>query len=544
MPHQHADPLSVSETAAAGPATPRHAMLWRLMALLALLPPVFLMPAVPIDETRYLSVAWNMHVRGQWLVPFLNGTPYSDKPPLLFWLINGMWSLTGFHAWSARLLELLFTLCGFALVRALAWRLSGRRDMASQSGWLWLGCAAVAAFSNAIMFDALLTLCSLGVWFAAIDLAERRMLRGIVLGGVGIGLGILTKGPVILLVGTMPMLLAPWWQPLVRQHLWSHYAAMLAAIAIGAAIGLAWALTAAHAGGPAYENALLFRQTLGRVDHSFAHSRPPWWYLPILPALALPWTFSLWRARRPTEAASGHSILPRFALAAFVPPFVAFCVISGKQPHYLLPLLPALAVLGGFALARRNLRVHGAAAGVVIVIVGVAVAIVGQQLAVDGIPPGVWVCSAIVMVMGLTMIVLRRHTGRVQVVALAMLVSMLAAKVAAMDSGGIRYDTRPVGRLLAQAQHRHIPLFSIGDNHSAFDFAGRLRHPIPQGDLQQAQRWARSHPHGWIFSYARHAPFAAAPFYRQPYLQYQLGIWRVVQLPIGNAPIPAQRPAN
>ena len=76
---------------------------WRLPWLLLLLPVVIFLPALPIDETRYLAVAWEMHLHGNFLVPHLNGTPYSDKPPLLFWMINLGWLIAGLHVWVVRL---------------------------------------------------------------------------------------------------------------------------------------------------------------------------------------------------------------------------------------------------------------------------------------------------------------------------------------------------------------------------------------------------------------------------------------------------------
>ena len=51
--------------------------------------------ALPIDETRYLSVAWEMWMRGDFLVPHINGDPYAHKPPLLFWIINSSWFVFG-----------------------------------------------------------------------------------------------------------------------------------------------------------------------------------------------------------------------------------------------------------------------------------------------------------------------------------------------------------------------------------------------------------------------------------------------------------------
>lgn len=42
---------------------------------------------LPIDETCYTGVAWEMLRTGNLLVPHSNGLPYPDKPPLLFWLL-------------------------------------------------------------------------------------------------------------------------------------------------------------------------------------------------------------------------------------------------------------------------------------------------------------------------------------------------------------------------------------------------------------------------------------------------------------------------
>ena len=42
-----------------------------------------------------------MLARGQWVVPYLQGEPYLDKPPLFYWLVIGSYRLFGVHDWSA-----------------------------------------------------------------------------------------------------------------------------------------------------------------------------------------------------------------------------------------------------------------------------------------------------------------------------------------------------------------------------------------------------------------------------------------------------------
>lgn len=72
-------------------------MLLLALSILVLLTVVAIVsrPLTPIDETRYISVAWEMWLRGDLLVPFKNGAPYSHKPPLMMWLYQAGWAVFG-----------------------------------------------------------------------------------------------------------------------------------------------------------------------------------------------------------------------------------------------------------------------------------------------------------------------------------------------------------------------------------------------------------------------------------------------------------------
>ena len=162
--------------------------------------------------------------------------------------------------------------------------------------------------------------------------------------GIAIGGGVLSKGPVILLHILPVALLAPWWLK-TADFRWKHwYFGLIAAILIGAVIALCWAIPAGISGGETYRNAIFLGQTSGRLVKSFAHQLPWWWYLEILPLLLLPWLLwkPLWAGlRKLTYQDSGI----RFCLAWAIPVFIAFSLVSGKRIHYLLPLVPALALI-------------------------------------------------------------------------------------------------------------------------------------------------------------------------------------------------------
>jgi 4-amino-4-deoxy-L-arabinose transferase-like glycosyltransferase len=79
--------------------------------LLILIPGVLLYPCLGFhlfepDESRYAQIPREMLQRGEWVLPVLQGEPYLDKPPLLYWLVMGSYRLLGVPDWSALLVPL------------------------------------------------------------------------------------------------------------------------------------------------------------------------------------------------------------------------------------------------------------------------------------------------------------------------------------------------------------------------------------------------------------------------------------------------------
>ena len=94
-------------------------LLWLILISVSLFSRSFL----PIDETRYVTVAWNMYLNHDFLVPFLNGETYSHKPPLLFWLMNLGWAIFGVNDWWPRLFPSIFALAAVLMTQNIASRL-------------------------------------------------------------------------------------------------------------------------------------------------------------------------------------------------------------------------------------------------------------------------------------------------------------------------------------------------------------------------------------------------------------------------------------
>ncbi|MCX7288568.1 MAG: glycosyltransferase family 39 protein [Rhodobacterales bacterium] len=165
-------------------------------------------PVLPVDETRYLSVAWEMHRDGTFIVPHLNGEIYAHKPPLLFWLINLIWSVTGVSEVAARLVAPAFGILSVALTWRLGNRLFPERPELGATAALILATTGIfGLYGSLTMFDTMLAAATLlGI------LALLRMDAGggrlATLGlGAALAFGVLAKGPVIL-VHLLPLALS------------------------------------------------------------------------------------------------------------------------------------------------------------------------------------------------------------------------------------------------------------------------------------------------------------------------------------------------
>jgi 4-amino-4-deoxy-L-arabinose transferase-like glycosyltransferase len=324
-------------------------LLWAILIALSL----SVRPLFPVDETRYASVAWEMWTRNDFLVPYLNGEPYSHKPPLLFWLIQLSWWLFGVNDWSLRLISPLFSLATLYLSGVVAKRLwPNRNQIAELTPLILLGFFIWIVYSTLTMFDIMLTFFVLSGIYSLLKLVQSGLtfkhwaLLGLTLGG-----GVLTKGPAIMLHVMPVAILTPWWYGRQQtQFRWTHwYGGLIFASFIGAFIALCWAIPAGIAGGEAYRHAIFVEQTSGRVVNSFAHRLPWWWYLQQLPLLLLPWMLltPFWLGlSKLTLKDSGI----RFCAAWALPVFIAFSLVSGKRIQYLLPLIPTLALLLAWAM--------------------------------------------------------------------------------------------------------------------------------------------------------------------------------------------------
>jgi 4-amino-4-deoxy-L-arabinose transferase-like glycosyltransferase len=342
-----------------GKSTPAEAPPRAAWLVLLVLPGLLLYPCLSFylfepDEGRYAEIPREMLARGEWVVPHLQGQPYLDKPPLLYWLVMASYALCGVHDWAARLVPALAVHACVLLLYLLGRRSLGARPafwgallLALMPGFLGMG--------RLLLLDGVLALWVTLALLAAFEAARGPELRRgwWILSALAAGLGVLTKGPVIAVLVLPPLWLHRRLSGAGTRLGWRPLAAWLA---IAAAVALPW-YVAVCLRAPNFARYFLWEHNVLRFVAPFDHIEPVWYYaLPLLAGL-LPGTLLLVPFLRFLGAGDRATAARRTSALGFVLLSGLWCVLfyslsGSKLPTYILPAFPPLALALGFFVAQ------------------------------------------------------------------------------------------------------------------------------------------------------------------------------------------------
>lgn len=507
---------------------------------------LMLRPALPVDETRYLAVAWEMWWRESIAVPYLNGAYYDGKPPLFFWLMQLGWWAFGVNEWWPRLLAPLSGLGALLLVRAIAVRLWPNHAAKDTAPLILLGSVYWAVFCASTMFDMLLGLFALLSVYAVIRAWQVGDARYFILAGLALGGGLLAKGPVVFLPVLFIVLSAPWWaaQSRMERLTWRRWIfGALGAAGISALVALAWLVPMALGSDMAYLRNMTVHQTAGYVTESFSHRRPIWWYLTVLPFLLFPWSFwpRAWLALGGVKTMSGDPGM-RLCVVWAVTVLIVFSLISGKQAHYPLLMFPAVALLLARLLPEMDRGGDGSllvpataliATGALSISAAHGMIPRGTAAWLDQMPVHVWyLAGAGLAGIGLATALARRRVlnTRIAVLAAASCAMVLVLVWGVMRASWPAYDMRPASAYLSRVESRGAPLAIAGSYDGQFNFYGRIKVRIEKITAAAAESWAFAHPDGYIIALytAERWPLRAepAPAFQGLYRGGGMAIWR------------------
>lgn len=333
----------------------------RSLLLLIVLPALLLYPTLSFhllepDEGRYAQIPREMLARGDWVVPHLQGKPYLDKPPLLYWLVMLSYQAFGVSAAAARLVPALAVHATILVVYLL-----GRRSLGERSAFwgslLLMIAPGFTGMGRLLIMDGLLTLWVTLTLFATFEAVrtDRLRLGWWYLAAAAAGLGVLTKGPVPFL-----LLIPPVWMyrrlsgnrvPIAKGQI-----AGFAAVAL--AMNLPW-YAAVFAREPVFLRYFFWEHNILRFVQPFDHLQPVWYYLPIVLGGLIPGVFLLYAFVRHLGSGDPDRVAARTPALGFWLLAGCWCVfffsMAGcKLPTYVLPAFPCLCLVLGDFIARTR----------------------------------------------------------------------------------------------------------------------------------------------------------------------------------------------
>ncbi|CAN5584382.1 hypothetical protein BH09PLA1_BH09PLA1_08400 [soil metagenome] len=336
-----------------------HAVVW-VFSLALMLGTIAIAPVQRTQEARVLEAAREMLGGGWqgWMIPHANGIVRLQKPPLAYWMSAASFSLLGVSDWAGRLP---MALCGWVTV-VLTYHIAVRQ-FASVRAAIFSAALLLGSFlfyrlaRNAetdVVIALTLTLAIAAIWRSfELDRANpsRRLLPisaatfgWFQLSGAALGLAGIAKGPPVgfaFLFFAGLLLITRQWRTALR---WITSGAPFIAVLIA----LPWWIYARR-----LPQGAIISNELDVLLEGRDHAAPVYQYFPILLKAMLPWTpLAILAIVDPIRTVRRDRTSQRL-LMWLVAILLPLCVIANKQDHYLLPLMPPLALITGRWLAER-----------------------------------------------------------------------------------------------------------------------------------------------------------------------------------------------
>ncbi len=308
----------------------------------------------PADEPRFALIVRDMVATGDWLLPRVGGDVYADKPPLFFWMMSLALLVTGSLRIAFLLPSLLSGLACLLLIYDLGRRLWNRETGLAAALALLLTTQFVWQVRQAQIDATLLFWVVLSFYGLVRHLLQGPSWGWYAVGWAAAGFGVITKG-----VGFLPLLiLIPFvamrgssWSPRMQGASPAAWLIGPLAFVLATSTWLAPMLLAANADPTfaAYRDEILFHQTVGRYTDAWHHREPFWYFIvEVIPGLWLPLTLLLpWLAPQWRKAWQARDLRVGLLLSWVVLVVLFFSFSSGKRGIYVLPALPALALVSG-----------------------------------------------------------------------------------------------------------------------------------------------------------------------------------------------------
>ena len=324
-----------------------------LLAALLLFGRLSSFPLTDRDEGEYAASCSEMIKRGEYVVPYLNGRPYLEKPILFFWIVACSFTVFGENEFGARLPSAVAAFCLLWFMMVFTNHYLKEKTTGLLSVLILLSSPLFMLIARACLTDMIL---SLFVWLSLVlfyaFMQDGHKLVKLSLSWLFLSLGFLTKGPVAIAM-CVPVFLI--YSFLKQDFSWLRPRMVLVGIVIFLTVNLPWYLSIYLRQGHAFIETFFVTQNIERFTTTLlGHGGGPFFYLAVLligmfpisgfiPFLIKKGYDSLKARHLGSTTGQGKSLVD-FCLLSFCWILLLLSLSATKQINYVVPALPFLAV--------------------------------------------------------------------------------------------------------------------------------------------------------------------------------------------------------
>jgi len=337
------------------------------------------------DESRYAEIPREMIVSGDWIVPHLDKLRYFEKPVMGYWLNAISIKLFGENAFAVRFPSAMATGLSAFIILLLVRRFSDKKFLGSITAVIFLTCFEVYGVGTFNVLDGMLAMfmtAAMASFFFAYtaDSANKKKQGFLFLFGVFCGLAFLTKGFLAFVVPVLVIVPFLIWERRFKELFFIPWIPIVGVVLVA----LPWVVLI-HIKEPDFWHFFIWNEHIRRfMSENAQHSQSYMYFILILPAAALPWTFLFPSVILGLKRTRLKSSMIRYAACWFLFPFLFFSMCKGKLLTYILPCFPPLAILISTGLEQYfetggKKAFNAGGISMALLIAGIAIALIGVQ---------------------------------------------------------------------------------------------------------------------------------------------------------------------
>ena len=306
---------------------------------------------VETSEARYAEISREMYRSGDWLHPTLLKIHHYHKPPFTYWITAVAYSIFGVNAFATRFFLVVAYCAQIVMVFNIAKLLFKNELTAFYSGVVYATLPLVLISVRALTTDAYLNFFVLLALYCWLKFVHGEPIL-FYLFCLSLGLGFMTKGPVIFIVPVLGI--AGTWKLLPAPHL--KISQMIGGLALFIAMGFWWFGYLINENS-VFADYFFFHHLVDRVAHAevFSRKEPWYYYLPIIPLVTIPWIgIFLTQVFARRSGKENEMLAKRVLIWWFILPLLVFSIASSKLVLYILPLAVGFSLVAGHAAMNLN----------------------------------------------------------------------------------------------------------------------------------------------------------------------------------------------